>query len=275
MAITNAHLPMEDPVALIRERIKEKRIFEARFLLRQFGDEIAADRKTQLADELAATLLRVEHMLHRARAHAAGGERSQAEQVYREIEATVIDMPGVGEEIKALVGASALIAKIQPTVPKVMAPEPSIPEVAGGVASDYENTASAVGLRKRKRPRWPLWLAAGCVVLVLSLLALWYADVKDTSPPPAAPEQPAHTIMIRPMVAEGPAATEQTSPAADSPPVPDSKIEKAPESSMAQQPLPQPTDTPAPHPVQALQATVPPQPTVQVGTLQIEKSAKK
>lgn len=274
MANPNSHPHTEDPVALIKARIKEKRIFEARFLFRQFGDEIATDRKMRLADELAATLSRAEQMLQRARAHAAGGERSQAEQVYREIEAIVIDMPGVAEEIKALAGASALITAIKPTAPIVAdpEPEPSSPEVAEGEGAETQSAPPAVGPRKRRRPRWPLWLAAGCVIVMLSLLALWYGDVKDTSPPPVTPNQPTQKILIRPMVAEGPAPTEQV---ASSPPVAESTAEKAPEPSTAQQPLTQPADTPAPKPVQSAQAPVPSPPTVRLGTLQIEKSAKK
>lgn len=277
MAITDPHPPTEDPVALIRERIKEKRIFEARFLFRQFGDEITADRKMKLADELAATLSRAEQMLQRARAHAAGGERSQAEQVYREIETIVIDMPGVAEEIKALAGASALITKIKPTAPIVVDPEPEplSSEVAEREGTETQSAPPAVGPRKRRRPWWPLWLAAGCVVVMLSLLAMWYNDVKDTSPPPVTPEQSPHKILIRPMVAEGPAATEQAVPVQEAPPIAEAKAEKAPEPNTAQQPLPHPTDTPAPKPVQTVKAKVSPHPTVRLGTLQIEKSAKK
>ncbi len=276
MAITDPYPPTEDPVALIRERIKEKRIFEARFLFRQFGDEIGADRKMKLADELAATLSRAEQMLQRARAHAAGGERSRAEQVYREIEAIVIDMPGVAEEIKALAGASALITKMKPTAPIVVDPEPEplSPEVAEREGGEIQSAPLAVGPRKRRWPRWPLWLAAGCVVVMLSLLAMWYDDVKDTSPLPVTPEQPTHKILIRPMVAEGPAATEQAVPVQEPPPIAEAKAEKAPESNAAQQPLPHPTDTPPPKPVQTVKAKISPRPTVRLGTLQIESSAK-
>jgi hypothetical protein len=274
MAITNPHPRTEDPVALIRERIKEKRIFEARFLFRQFSDEIAAHQKMRLADELAVTLSRAEQMLQRARAHAAGGERSQAEQVYREIEAIVIDMPGVAEEIKALAGASALITNKQPTAPIVVDPEPLFPEVAEREGAETQGTPPAVGPRKRRRPRWPLWLAAGCVVVMLSLLALWYDDVKDTSSPPITPEQPVHKILIRPMVAEGPATTEQAVPVQEPPPIAEVKAEKVLEPNTEQQSLPHPTDTPAPKPVQTVKAKSSPHPAVRLGTLQIEQSAK-
>lgn len=273
MAITNSHPPAEDPVALIRARIKEKRVFEARFLFRQFGDQITADRKMQLADELAATLSRAEQMLQRARAHAAGGERSQAEQVYREIEAMVVDMPGVAEEIKALAGASALITRIKPTAPIGVDPEPAAVEVVEQGAAETGSGPPAAMPRKRRRARWPLWLAAGSVVLILSLLAFWYDDVKDTSPPPTTPNQPVHKILIRPMVAGGPAETEQAVPPPS--PVAASQAGKTPESNTAQQPLVQPTDTPAPKPVQTAQAKAPLHSTVRLGTLQIEQSAKK
>lgn len=275
MAITNSHPPMEDPVALIRERIKEKRIFEARFLFRQFGDEIATDRKMKLADELAATLSRAEQMLQRARSHAAGGERSQAEQVYREIEAIVVDMPGVAEEIKALAGASALIAKIKPTAPIDCASEPPPPEVTEIAIAETQSAPPSAQLQKRRRLRWPIWLAAGCVVVVLSLLALWYGDVKDISPPLGTPEQPVQAILIRPMVADGSATTEHTVSSSESSPTAESQAEKALEANEVQPPLTLPADAPTSQPVQMVKTKGPSHPTVRLGTLQIEKSAKK
>lgn len=275
MAITNSHPPTEDPVALIKARIKEKRIFEARFLFRQFGDQISVDQKMKLADELAAKLSQAEQLLQRARAHAAGGERSQAEQVYREIEAIVIDMPGVAEESKALAGASALIAKIKATAPIAVDPEQQVPQEPEIPASEQESPASAVRVRRERRPRWPFWLAAGVVAVILSLLALWYDDVKNTSPAPAPSEQPIQKILIRPMVAEGSPTAEQAVPAPATPPVPEPQIEKRPESETVHQTLPQPTEMPAPKPLQATKAQTPPHPSLRLGTLQIEKSTKK
>ena len=281
MAITNSHPPMEDPVTLIRERIKEKRIFEARFLFRQFGDEIATDRKMKLADELAATLSRAEQMLQRARSHAAGGERSQAEQVYREIEAIVVDMPGVAEEIKALAGASALITKIKATAPIVADPEPPTEVAAAEVASEPEPAPADVGPRQRRRTRWPLWLAAGCTVVAVSLLALWYDDVTNTSPPlTAPPEQPStQTILIRPMVAEGSAPVEETDPPPAAGPALETQIEQKPAPETVTQIHLTPTVIhPATKSVRAQVAktkTDPSHRTLRLGTLQVQQTKKK
>ncbi len=105
-------LSVENPVALIRSRIKEKRIFEARFLCRQLGDTIGEREKIALEGELAGFLSRVDTLQQQARTLLAEGQKDRAFALYREMEAIAIDIPGLAEEKRALEGAEAIIARL-------------------------------------------------------------------------------------------------------------------------------------------------------------------
>lgn len=277
MPINNAQPPAGDPVALIRSRMAVKRVFEARFLFRQLGDEIGTSEKMALAEELAAILSRAEQLLQRARACAAGGERNRAAELYREIEAMVIDMPGVAEERKALTGAATLMAKIAAAAPIAVDPDPP-PEPDEVGEADADRPLSAVSPQRAKRLR-PLWLglAAGFLALGAALGALWlgFPDFFSSPPFPAPPAQPAKDIVIRPLVTAPPAVPEK--PATEPPPP---TVAAQPVASQPGQPEPaappaEPTASPA-------QRTEPPavqaatrQRTLNLGALQIEESAKR
>jgi len=111
MPASKLELPVENPSALIRSRIREKRIFEARFLFRQLGAEIGEMEKSALERELSVSLAQVKKMQQQAREYAAQGQNDLAETLYSEIERIAIDVPGLAEEKKALAGAEALIAR--------------------------------------------------------------------------------------------------------------------------------------------------------------------
>jgi|GEM_PF-1781730 len=111
MPASKLELPVENPSALIRSRIREKRIFEARFLFRQLGAEIGEREKSALERELSDSLAQVKKMQQQAREYAAQGQNNLAETLYSEIERIAIDVPGLAEEKKALAGAGALIAR--------------------------------------------------------------------------------------------------------------------------------------------------------------------
>lgn len=197
---------------MIRARIAEKRIFEARFLFRQFGDAIGTQQKQKLADELAAVLAEAEQLLQRARAHAAGGERVQAEELYREIEKKVIDMPGVADEARALAGAAALTLKMNAAAPLVPDPEQQF-----DFAPELEEIGRASLTSGRRSPekqsaRRLLWLAAGAGLLTVSLLAFLYKDIKKAGLPFSFSNRSSETIQIRPIVTTGRPDMEQPSP---------------------------------------------------------------
>ena len=71
-------LDVDNPSALIRARIRERRIFEARFLCRQLADELGEMERNTLEAELARLLGQVERLRQQARAHAEEGRHQQA-----------------------------------------------------------------------------------------------------------------------------------------------------------------------------------------------------
>lgn len=105
-------IPVENPSLLIRSRIREKRIYEARFLCRQLNAEIEEAEKTALMKELAGLLSQVEKLQQQASACVALEEYELADKLYRDIERIAIDVPGLAEEKKALEGAETIVAKI-------------------------------------------------------------------------------------------------------------------------------------------------------------------
>lgn len=195
-------LSVENPSALIRSRIREKRIFEARFLCRQLGAELGGPEKDALTRELARLQAEVEKLQQRARACVALGEYQQANALYRDIELIAIDVPGLAEEKKALEGAAAIIAKIAGKAvehePRVL-PRASVPTEPPKVIEP----PAAVSRRPRRLPR--LWLVVG--VLVFSLLVLLLFSLRrplEEKPLAVAPEpsqaQPTQKIVINPLV---------------------------------------------------------------------------
>src|SRR5665647_2797098 len=112
MPASKLELPVENPSALIQSRIREKRIFEARFLCRQLGAEIGERKKIALERELAGLLKQVGKLQQQAREYTAQGQNHLADALYLDIEEIAIDVPGLAEEKKARAGAVDLIARI-------------------------------------------------------------------------------------------------------------------------------------------------------------------
>jgi len=252
-------LSMESPVILIRSRIREKRLFEARFLYRQLGDAIGEREKAALERELAGLIQQVDTLQQQARKLLAEGQREQAARLYREMEAIAVDVPGLAEDKRALEGAAALAAKI---ASKVMEPEPvpeppplSTPAVAAPVEDGRDDSLSTPPEQGKKRVG-RLWLAVGLagLALLLLLLLIWRGATKDPVPV-APPAPPAHNILIRPLVSDAPPATEQPSPAV---------VEQPPVQKVEPEQPPPPAEQPA--------ASTRP---LTLGTLQIQESGKK
>lgn len=274
MPINNAQPPVGDPVALIRSRMAVKRVFEARFLFRQLGDEIGTSEKMALAEELAAILSRAEQLLQRARACAAGGERTRAAELYREIEAMVIDMPGVAEESKSLTRAATLMAKIAATAPITVDPDPPPePDEVGAVEEDQPPFTVSPQKAKRLRPLW-LGLAAGGLALGAALAALWlgFPDFFSSTPFPAPPSQPAKDIVIRPLVTDPPAVPEKLSAEPPPPAVAAQPVAMQPEPAA---PPAEPTASPVQQTKSPAVQTPTRQRTLNLGALRIEESGKR
>lgn len=208
-------LDVDNPSALIRARIRERRIFEARFLCRQLADELGEMERNSLEAELARLLGQVERLRQQASAHAEEGRHQQAARTFRDIERIAIDVPGLAAERQALEGARAVLARITDTAVQRELEQTRLEVTPPPPADEAPHPALA---RNRRRPvrRLPrLWLAALLVGLVLAagLLVFLRPGRKDAPAPPVAPAAPAQQIHIRPLVAAGP--PEPTPPPAD------------------------------------------------------------
>ena len=212
-------LDVDNPSALIRARIRERRIFEARFLCRQLTDELGEMERNALEAELARLIGQVERLRQQARAHAEEGRHQQAARTFREIERIAIDVPGLAAERQTLEGARAVLARITDTAVQRELEQTRLEATPPLPADEAPHPALA---RNRRRParRLPrLWLAALLFGLVLAvvLFVLLRPGRKDAPVPPMAPAAPAQQIHIRPLVAAGP-PEEQQSPTEAAPP---------------------------------------------------------
>jgi hypothetical protein len=250
MPASKLELPVENPSALIRARIREKRIFEARFLYRQLGTEIRDKEKTALEGELSGSLEQVKKLQQQAREYAAQGQNDLAAKLYLDIEQIAIDVPGLAEEKKTLAGAEALVARITGKTPegrKAPAEVSGAPAVSEGqvvapvaqIVPDAEvvQVAPAVpqkpvrtnGLQQRLQQIPYPWLVAvgiGCLVALLFLLSS--PQHQPAAPSPSLPAPSKQTISIRPLEASSSMVPGQPSPESD----PDrAAVETAPEPS--------------------------------------------
>ena len=205
-------LPVENPSALIRSRIREKRIFEARFLYRQLGAEIGEQEKNALEQEVAVSLAQVKKLQQQARNYTAQGQNGLAAQLYMDIEQIAIDVPGLAEEKKALAGAEALAARM---TSKTVARNPAVlePTVTSAKADQVQPPVAVVQPpRQRWSRRWLFVGLAGCVTVLL--LILWGLREKKTLSAPSAPSlaQPTQKIFIRPLTTSSPTTGDDQPP---------------------------------------------------------------
>ncbi len=218
MPASKLELPVENTSALIRSRIREKRIFEARFLFRQLGAEIGDKEKTVLERELSGSLEQVKKLQQQAREYLAQGQRNLAATMYLDIEQIAIDMPGLAEEKKALAGAEALVARFTNKIPEVqelpakvpVAPSAPVvqivPEIEVVQVSPVVPPKSLfipeVWQRLQQLPRrWLLAIGIGGLVILLFLLRSPQGQHAPSSPSPSPPVASKQTIAIRPLEA--------------------------------------------------------------------------
>lgn len=225
MPASKGDLPVENPASLVRSRIKEKRVFEARFLYRQLAAEIGDREKSALGQELTGLLAQVEKLEQQARQQLALGRSDLAERLYLDIEQIAIDVPGVSEARKQLQGAGAIIKKAAGKKPEAPKQQPEAPkaEIAAPAAvpplpeKKIDKKVLAARLRQGLQQVPRLWLVAiglcGLAVLLLVLRGTWHQPVSSTAlPPVSAPSR--QTISIRPLEAAPSAGIEQPPPEA-------------------------------------------------------------
>jgi hypothetical protein len=265
-------LSVEDPVSLIRSRIKEKRLFEARFLCRQLGDALGAKERLALERELTGLMDLVFKLQQQAGVLLDEGQKDQVVRLYNEIEAIAIDVPGLAEEKRALEGAGAIFAKLSSQTPhaghrqhRLAAALASRPANTMGeqeapimphippTDKEEQGVAVAVAGTHRKKRVGRLWLAAGLVGLLLLLFFFWRGG-KEISSPALSPPLTTQKILIRPLVATSPEEVEQ--PAVTKQPV-------------------QEEVKPVDQPIQPIEKNVPPVPVLRLGALQVEESQRR
>jgi len=266
-------LSVENPVSLIRSRIREKRLFEARFLCRQLGDALGAKERLALERELTGLMDQVVTLQHQARVLLDEGQKGQVIRLYNEIEAIAIDVPGLAEEKRALAGSEAIIARLSSPTPissqrqhRLAAAlaarhgndmgEQEAPIMPHIPPSDTEEQGVAVpvaGTHRKKRRGRRLWLAAGLAGLLLLLFFVWRGG-KESPSPAVSPTPTTQKILIRPLVATSPETAEQ-------PPV-------------TKQPV-QEEVKPVDQPIQPIEKNAPSTPVLKLGALQVEESQRR
>ncbi|WP_028317600.1 hypothetical protein [Desulfobulbus elongatus] len=352
----DAEFAAEQPAARIRARIGERRVLEARFLLRQFSEALDAGERQALIREVSRLLAEAERLRHLARTAAAEGRRGEAARLYDDIEQVAVDLPGLAEERAAQAGAAAIFSRMAAQEPVGELPEPaaepvpvqetkkneplpvperSVPEPTVSAAADRRQSGRELWVRGWDRTRqllvrltglakagllrgrdglgrWSraagkhaagslwwlggrlaacfravrtrmaallqeprlrrsrgLWLAAGCVGLLLLLALIWQSRTNE-SPSVAPAAAPARDLATGPAATDVPVASPHFGPEISAPVIP--SPQQAPAAA-----LPPAESSPPPAPQAAPpaeQADAPP-PTFKLGTLQVEESSRK
>ncbi|NQS71760.1 MAG: hypothetical protein HQQ73_06345 [Desulfobulbaceae bacterium] len=148
---TPSHLTTHNAAVVIRERIKEKRLFEAQFL---FGlldeDDLPPQERQTLEQELEGLLTVVRDLQLQANKYLAEEEYVLARKMHREMERIAIDVPGLEngkryvEEQSQVAGERVLAAKQDLPVQK---DEDGVTEALSASDSSQEGRALALRLQ--------------------------------------------------------------------------------------------------------------------------------
>ena len=202
MPASKLELPVENPSALIRSRLREKRIFEARFLYRQLGAEIEEREKIALEQELSNVLTQVKKMQQQARDYTEKGQSHLAEKLYRDIEQLAIDVPGLAEDKQVLAGAEALLARMAGKTDQ-RKPEgvQAVPQLIAPPAAPSADETWAMGIPTTAKDRWQrlLWLLAGLLALALFLLLFFHPNHEALFLSAPKSPLPAQQLFIKPL----------------------------------------------------------------------------
>jgi hypothetical protein len=199
---------IDNPSALIRARIREKRIFEARFLCRQLGSELGTMEKSALEGELARIMAQVDKLRKQAIAYAGAGKLQLAAKVYREIERIAVDVPDLAAERQRIDGAEAVLTRVtngavhRGTAAAIPSPPPD-PAGMGKSPLAVRPPARMARLIRLSRRQLAV-LFVGLLVLVGLLAYVLRRDQAPTQAAPTAIGQPASRIVIRPVVSSSP-----------------------------------------------------------------------
>ena len=203
---------IDNPSALIRARIREKRIFEARFLCRQLGGELGPMEKSALEGELSKLLSQVDKLRKQALVHAAAGRLQLAAKVYREIERIAIDVPDVAAERQRIDGgAGSLLVQAAATGAQATAASSTEPDAVAPLRAEQVSLPVRPSRRMpRSLPSFPRrWLVLALGLLVFCGLLSFFL-MRNRTPDhqgSAIIAAPPGRIVIRPIVSAQPAPT--------------------------------------------------------------------
>ncbi|HHD56490.1 MAG TPA: hypothetical protein ENK89_02285, partial [Desulfobulbaceae bacterium] len=93
---------------LIKTRIDEKRLFEARFLLKKVSSEIDPSTSRQLRQQLENLIVQAEQVFARAEQLEEQGRYEEARQGYAGIFDIVVDFPAIDRALQRVTVALAL-----------------------------------------------------------------------------------------------------------------------------------------------------------------------
>lgn len=183
----SSHVPSLNAAVVIRERIKEKRLFEAQFL---FGlldeDDMPVQERLALERELDGLLAVVRDLQLQTNKYLAEGEHVLARKMHREMERIAIDVPGLEfgrrhlDEQDLTSRESPLLHPVDGMVPSRTfenggeEPEPKKPRQPGLVAQARHRIT---GLQRRYTSVSKGKLLLTGAVLILLILSLLFLNL--------------------------------------------------------------------------------------------------
>lgn len=204
--LASSQLPSHNAAVVIRERIKEKRLFEAQFL---FGlldeDDIPAEERQALERELDGLLAVVRDLQLQANKYIAEGEYVLARKMHREMERIAVDVPGLeyGKRQVEAQDQAARKAVADPTpVPEATRPVDAVESVREQPEGDFApaRTPLFAGLQE-KWTAVPKGRAAalGTLIVLLVLGLLFLNMMRRTYSDRSLQAQDGNNIAIKPL----------------------------------------------------------------------------
>ena len=224
---------MKSSAQLVRERLEEKRYFEARFLLARIGEDLPRGERRQLEEGVASIIARADRLRFDARLFFERREYDRAAEKFAELEQLVADYPQLAEEKKRLAAAGTFS-------PRPRDEESPVTEAAADTSQEREEASheppvqqpqeqkQAQKQKKSKKLPRKRTLLAPLLLLVLGAVlyqlywGTWFrldeqdvfqsqaaAPVETPGLPPAqVPEPPPTALAQAPPEAAAPADTE-------------------------------------------------------------------
>jgi len=179
---------LTDPAALIEKRMRERRFYEARFLLNRLGRDLGPEKRKALLDEITRALGRGERLMARVEELEGQDRVNLALEKLAELETVVRDHPGLAEtreRLRIVLRLGRVTGTGWQAVPEQQenAPAPNRKTGKTGVAENGRPVLSGQRLPGRIRILILAGLPLAVLAAVLMVLAL-------RAPSPEPGEQP-------------------------------------------------------------------------------------